>query len=125
MPSSGISVQHGALPALNPILLGNRWKQYHLALGPALETVAAESWQIVLEEKHKDMLHVRSRCFPRPPDLALTALVRFSQVLDFPYNGEPPRQAMMDSPITPNNMHFVRNHGGQFLVSHFRRKKVG
>jgi hypothetical protein len=66
-----------------------------------------------------------SRCFPRPPDPALTALVRFSQVLDFPYNGEPPRQAMMENPITPNNMHFVRNHGGQSLVSHFRRKKFG
>ena len=57
------------LPSTNPILEGVRWKQYHAALGPTLENIPNESWDIVKEEKAEDMIHV----------------------LDFPYNGEPPR----------------------------------
>ena len=57
------------LPDQNPILEGIRWKQYHAALGPALEKMPKESWETVIEEKAEDMIHV----------------------LDFPYNGEPPR----------------------------------
>ena len=57
------------IPDTNPRLEGVRWKQYHAALGPTLKDVPAESWDIVKEEKAEDMIHV----------------------LDFPYNGEPPR----------------------------------
>ena len=57
------------LPGTNPRLEGVRWKQYHAALGPTLENLPKESWDIVKEEKAEDMIHV----------------------LDFPYNGEPPR----------------------------------
>lgn len=65
------------------------------------------------------MLHVCILCLARLSDRSLTGFVRVLQVLDFPYNGEPPRQALMNSPITPNNIHFVRNHGGQpfFLLA--------
>lgn len=42
------------------------------------------------EEKHPDMLHL----------------------LEFPYNGEPPKRLVTAKPITPNELHFVRNHGG-------------
>lgn len=57
------------LPDTNPILEGVRWKQYHAALGSTLEKLPEESWDIVKKEKSEDMIHV----------------------LDFPYNGEPPR----------------------------------
>ena len=57
------------LPSTNPRIEGVRWKQYHAALGPTLENLPKESWDIVKEEKAADMIHV----------------------LDFPYNGEPPR----------------------------------
>jgi len=33
-------------------------------------------------------------------------------LLQFPYNGEPPKSLATQKPITPNNLHFVRNHGG-------------
>jgi sulfite oxidase len=33
-------------------------------------------------------------------------------LLQFPYNGEPPKRLVTDKPITPNSLHFVRNHGG-------------
>jgi len=33
-------------------------------------------------------------------------------VLQFPYNGEPPRERLVETEITPNKDHFVRNHGG-------------
>jgi sulfite oxidase len=46
-----------------------RWKQYHYAFGKALKDVPAESWLFVEKEKNPDMIHV----------------------LQFPYNGEPPR----------------------------------
>ncbi|KAF7982850.1 hypothetical protein HWV62_25822 [Athelia sp. TMB] len=78
------------LPKTNPILEGVRWKQYHYALGPTLENIPDESWKIVLEEKSPDMIHV----------------------LQFPYNGEPPRGRLVDTPMTTNEDYFVRNHGG-------------
>lgn len=49
--------------------MGVRWKQYHAALGPTLKDIPKESWDTVLKEKAADMTHV----------------------LDFPYNGEPPK----------------------------------
>lgn len=33
-------------------------------------------------------------------------------LLQFPYNGEPPKRLVTAKPITPNPLHFVRNHGG-------------
>lgn len=57
------------LPKTNPILEGVRWKQYHYALGKATKDMPAESWLFVEKEKSPDMIHV----------------------LQFPYNGEPPR----------------------------------
>lgn len=33
-------------------------------------------------------------------------------LLQFPYNGEPPKSLLISEPITPNELHFVRNHGG-------------
>lgn len=33
-------------------------------------------------------------------------------LLQFPYNGEPPKRLVTEQPITPNPLHFVRNHGG-------------
>jgi len=33
-------------------------------------------------------------------------------VLDFPFNGEPRHKILGENPITPNDLHFVRNHGG-------------
>lgn len=33
-------------------------------------------------------------------------------LLQFPYNGEPPKSLVTQKPITPNSLHFVRNHGG-------------
>lgn len=62
------------LPDTNPVLEGVRFKEYHEAMGPTLKNVPDESWDIVLEEKSKDMLHV----------------------LQFPYNGEPPRVSRPD-----------------------------
>lgn len=57
------------LPNTNPILDGVRWEQYHATLGATLKDMAQGSWDIVKKEKAEDMIHV----------------------LDFPYNGEPPR----------------------------------
>jgi hypothetical protein len=57
------------LPNTNPILEGVRWKQYHYALGNVTKDIPAESWYFVEKEKSPDMIHV----------------------LQFPYNGEPPR----------------------------------
>jgi len=53
-------------PDTNPVLSGERWKQYHYACG--LDYIPKDSWQTVLQEKSADMIHV----------------------LQFPYNGEPP-----------------------------------
>ena len=55
------------LPNTNPILTGERFKQYHYACG--LASIPDYSWDVVKEEKSEDMIHV----------------------LQFPYNGEPPR----------------------------------
>ncbi|KAA8574029.1 hypothetical protein EYC84_005564 [Monilinia fructicola] len=78
------------LPKTNPVLEGVRWKQYHYALGRKTKDMPAESWLFVEKEKSPDMIHV----------------------LQFPYNGEPPRNRLVESAITSNEDHFVRNHGG-------------
>lgn len=61
--------QLAPIPQTNPLLEGVRWKQYHYALGDSLKGVPEISWEYVQKEKSPDMLHV----------------------LQFPYNGEPPR----------------------------------
>ena len=100
--------QLGPIPDSNPVLEGVRWKMWHKALGGPLKSIPEESWLRVIEEKHRDMLHL----------------------LQFPYNGEPPKVGTLTmshcdlnstdlqqrlvtaKPITPNSLHFVRNHGG-------------
>lgn len=69
---------------------GVRWKLWHKAIGGRLTNVPEESWELVKKEKHKDMLHI----------------------LEFPYNGEAPKHLITAKPVTPNSLHFVRNHGG-------------
>lgn len=61
--------QYGNLPTTNPVLEGVRWKMWHKAIGGPLTGVPEESWLRVTQEKHPDMLHL----------------------LQFPYNGEPPK----------------------------------
>jgi sulfite oxidase len=78
------------VPDTNPVLEGIRWKLWHKAIGGTLKDIPEISWKTVLEEKHPDMLHL----------------------LQFPYNGEPPKRLTTAEPITPNPLHFVRNHGG-------------
>ncbi|KAF2123526.1 molybdopterin binding oxidoreductase [Dothidotthia symphoricarpi CBS 119687] len=78
------------LPKTNPLLEGVRWKHYHYALGDTLKDMPDISWEHVLKEKSEDMLHV----------------------LQFPYNGEPPRKRLVETEITDNKDLFVRNHGG-------------
>ncbi|KAF2794327.1 molybdopterin binding oxidoreductase [Melanomma pulvis-pyrius CBS 109.77] len=82
--------QFQPLPDTNPVLEGVRWKYYHYAMGPTLQDIPDISWKYVLKEKSADMIHV----------------------LQFPYNGEPPRGRLVETEITPNEDHFVRNHGG-------------
>ncbi|KAF2008857.1 molybdopterin binding oxidoreductase [Aaosphaeria arxii CBS 175.79] len=82
--------QLGPIPATNPVLPGIRWKMWHHAIGGELQTVPDDSWDLVQKEKHPEMLHL----------------------LQFPYNGEPPKRLVTDKAITPNSLHFVRNHGG-------------
>jgi sulfite oxidase len=82
--------QLGPLPDTNPVLEGVRWKQWHAAIGGPLTDLPKISWRTVLQEKHEDMLHL----------------------LEFPYNGEAPKSLITNKPITPNSLHFVRNHGG-------------
>ncbi|RMZ17474.1 hypothetical protein D0862_00851 [Hortaea werneckii] len=82
--------QMGPIPGTNPVLPGTHWKMWHAAVGGELTTVAEDSWETVLREKHPEMLHL----------------------LQFPYNGEPPKRLTTAKSITPNNLHFVRNHGG-------------
>ncbi|KAK5111949.1 hypothetical protein LTR85_011696 [Meristemomyces frigidus] len=82
--------QLGPIPGTNPVLEGVRWKMWHRAIGGALNTIADISWETVLKEKHPEMLHL----------------------LQFPYNGEPPKRLVTAKPVTPNPLHFVRNHGG-------------
>lgn len=80
----------GPIPGTNPVLPGDDFKAWHAALGGELTSVADDSWRTVLREKHSDMLHL----------------------LQFPYNGEPPKRLVTSKVITPNPLHFVRNHGG-------------
>ncbi|KAI9734082.1 MAG: hypothetical protein M1818_007020 [Claussenomyces sp. TS43310] len=82
--------QLGPVPDTNPVIEGVRWKLWHRALGGPVRIIPEESWLSVIEEKHPDMLHL----------------------LDFPYNGEPPKRLVTADTITPNKLHFVRNHGG-------------
>ncbi|KAG0645159.1 hypothetical protein D0Z07_9167 [Hyphodiscus hymeniophilus] len=82
--------QLGPIPDTNPVLEGVRWKMWHKALGGPLKSIPEESWLRVIQEKHVDMLHL----------------------LQFPYNGEPPKRLVTAKPITPNPLFFVRNHGG-------------
>jgi sulfite oxidase len=82
--------QFKPLPETNPILEGVRWKYYHKAMGATLQDLPEISWKYVLKEKAPDMIHV----------------------LQFPYNGEPPRDRLVQTEITRNADHFVRNHGG-------------
>ncbi|GIZ37728.1 hypothetical protein CKM354_000116400 [Cercospora kikuchii] len=82
--------QFAPLPNTNPILEGVRWKQYHYACGPSLQDIPAISWKYVQQEKSADMI----------------------TVLQFPFNGEPPRKRLVETEITPNKDFFVRNHGG-------------
>lgn len=55
-----------------------------------MTSVPDESWKTVLEEKDPEMLHL----------------------LQFPYNGEPPKRLVTEKVVTPNKLHFIRNHGG-------------
>lgn len=80
----------GPIPGTNPVLRGEDFKEWHHALGGELSSVPDDSWKTVLEEKHPDMLHL----------------------LQFPYNGEPPKRLVAAKAVTPNPLHFVRNHGG-------------
>ncbi|KAF2200303.1 sulfite oxidase mitochondrial precursor [Delitschia confertaspora ATCC 74209] len=82
--------QFEPMPKTNPMLEGVRWKQYHYAMGPTLKDLPDISWKYVQKEKSPDMIHV----------------------LQFPYNGEPPRERLVETEITRNSDHFVRNHGG-------------
>lgn len=86
--------QWGPIPGTNPVLPGDDFKAWHTALGGELTTVADDSWKTVLKEKHPEMLHL----------------------LQFPYNGEPPKRLTTSQVITPNSLHFVRNHGGIPLI---------
>ncbi|KAL5362234.1 molybdopterin binding oxidoreductase [Aspergillus floccosus] len=84
----------GPIPGTNPVLPGDDFKAWHAALGGELSSVPDDSWRTVLREKHPDMLHL----------------------LQFPYNGEPPKRLVTSKVITPNPLHFVRNHGGIPLI---------
>lgn len=86
--------QWGPIPATNPVLPGDDFKAWHAALGGELTKVPDDSWKTVLKEKHPEMLHL----------------------LQFPYNGEPPKRLVTAMAITPNSLHFVRNHGGIPLI---------
>ncbi|KAI0442682.1 sulfite oxidase [Xylaria telfairii] len=78
------------IPGTNPVLEGVRWKEWHRAIGGRLKNIPEESWAIVQKEKHPNMLHL----------------------LQFPYNGEPPKGLVTEHDVTPNPLHFIRNHGG-------------
>ncbi|KAJ4992444.1 Sulfite oxidase, mitochondrial [Stagonosporopsis vannaccii] len=82
--------QFEPLPKQNPVLEGVRWKHYHYAMGKTLSDIPDISWKYVQKEKSPDMIHV----------------------LQFPYNGEPPRKRLVETEITKNPDFFVRNHGG-------------
>lgn len=86
--------QMGPIPGTNPVLPGTHWKMWHKAIGGELDSVPDDSWATVLKEKHPEMLHL----------------------LQFPYNGEPPKGLLTQKDVTPNPLHFVRNHGGIPLI---------
>jgi sulfite oxidase len=86
--------QWGPIPGTNPVLPGDDFKAWHAAIGGEMTPVADDSWKMVLKEKHPEMLHL----------------------LQFPYNGEPPKRLTTSKAITPNSLHFVRNHGGIPLI---------
>lgn len=67
------------------MLEGVRWKQYHYALGRKTKDMPAESWLFVEKEKSPDMIHV----------------------LQFPYNGEPPRVCSLTS-LSPEIVGLIR-----------------
>lgn len=50
-------------------MTADRHRHYHYAMGPTLKDIPDVSWEYVKKEKSEDMIHV----------------------LQFPYNGEPPR----------------------------------
>ncbi|KAI0969643.1 sulfite oxidase [Xylaria arbuscula] len=83
------------IPGTNPVIEGVRWKEWHRAIGGRLKVVPEESWVTVLEEKDPNMLHL----------------------LQFPYNGEPPKRLVTEHAITPNPLHFIRNHGGIPIIN--------
>ena len=84
----------GPNPETNPVLPGTYWKLWHHAIGGELMDVPEDSWATVLREKHPEMLHL----------------------LQFPHNGEPPKRLVTDKVVTPNSLHFVRNHRGMPLI---------
>ncbi|KAF2151002.1 sulfite oxidase [Myriangium duriaei CBS 260.36] len=86
--------QMGPIPDTNPVLPGTHWKMWHHAIAGELQSVPEDSWETVLREKHPEMLHL----------------------LQFPYNGEAPKRLVTAKAVTPNNLHFVRNHGGIPLI---------
>lgn len=63
---------------------------WHKMVGSPLASVPDESWWCVFQEKDLDMPHL----------------------LQFPYNGEAPKRLITAKTVTPNGLHFVRNHGG-------------
>lgn len=65
--------QFQQIPETNPLLEGFRWKQLHYAMGDTLKDIPDISWKYVQKEKSEDMIHV----------------------LQFPYNGEPPRVCLV------------------------------
>jgi sulfite oxidase len=99
--------QLAPLPGTNPVLEGVRWKLWHKTMGGALRDVPEESWRTVLKVRHHVLrlpvpyAHWRQEKHPE-----------MLHLLQFPYNGEPPKGLLSNDPITPNNLHFVRNHGG-------------
>ncbi|KAI4763216.1 molybdopterin binding oxidoreductase [Aureobasidium sp. EXF-12344] len=90
--------QMGPIPDTNPVLPGTHWKMWHHAIGGELYDAPDDSWKTVLKEKHPEMLHL----------------------LQFPYNGEAPKRLVTDKAITPNSLHFVRNHGGIPIIDEDR-----
>lgn len=50
--------QLGPIPNTNPVLEGVRWKLWHTTIGGALKKEPDESWKIVLEEKHPEMVRL-------------------------------------------------------------------
>ncbi|KAK4494266.1 hypothetical protein PRZ48_014564 [Zasmidium cellare] len=94
LPTRNPEYQMGPIPETNPVLEGTNFKKWHHAIAGGLKDEPESSWNTVLKEKHPEMLHL----------------------LQFPYNGEPPKRLTTAKAVTPNNLHFVRNHGGIPLI---------